>query len=472
MSDVTVVILAAGHGTRMKSDLIKVLHPVAGKPMLGHVVANARRAGFADIVVVVGFQQERVRAYLGDTVQYAVQAEQLGTGHAVMQAAPYINAQKGGHVLVLLGDNPFLGPEVLKRLLERHQQSGARATLLTARVRNPFGLGRVIREPGTNRVLRIVEEKDATEEERQITEIWPGVVIFRREGLTGLLNRLDNKNAQGEYYLPQAVEILVRDGEKVEAAMEAAEDEAIAPNNRVQLAEAEARIRRRILERHMLNGVTIIDPRSTFIDEDVEIGRDTTIWPFTFLQGKTVIGRDCKIGPSSTIVDSYIGDRSRVEQSVVESSTVGRDCRIGPMAHLRPGCELADRVEIGNYAELKMAKVASGVKCHHHSYLGDVTIGENANIGAGVITANYNGFEKFRTEIGAGAFIGTNVNLIAPISVGDGALIAAGSTVSANEIPANALVVERAEQAVRPGGAERLRDRYRARKERADRERV
>lgn len=464
MSDVTVVILAAGHGTRMKSDLIKVMHPIAGKPMIGHVVDNVRRAGLDDITVVVGYQQESIRAYLGDGVQYAVQNEQLGTGHAVLQAAPQIDARQGGHVLVVYGDNPFLGPDVISRLLARHRETGAAATLLTARVSNPFGLGRVLRDPATGRFVGTVEEKDATSEQRQINEIWTGVAVFRREGFTDLLRRLDNHNAQREYYLPQTVTFLLQDGALVEAALEATEEDALAPNNRVQLAEAEARFRWRILERHMLEGVTIIDPKSTFIDEDVQIGRDTTIWPFTFLQGKTVIGSGCKIGPGTTIVDSQVADGCRVEQSVVEQSVVGPNCRIGPMSHLRPGCELEADVEVGNYAEMKKAKVGRGVKCHHHSYLGDVTIGERANIGAGAITANYNGFEKFKTEIGAGAFIGTNVNLLAPAKVGDQALVAAGSTVG-REIPADALVVERADVTIKEGGAAKLRTRWRLRKE-------
>lgn len=465
MSDITVVILAAGHGTRMKSNLIKVLHPIAGKPMIGHVVDNAYRAGFDDVTLVVGYQQDRVRAYLRDRVKYAEQAQQLGTGHAVMQAAPFIDAKQGGHVLVMLGDNPFLGPDVISRLINRHRDSGAAATLLTALVSDPYGLGRVVRHPETNRFMRIVEEKDATPEEKQIKEIWTGVAVFQRDGFTDLLKRLDNHNAQGEYYLPQTVELLLKDQRQVEAAPEATEEDAIMPNNRVQLADAEARFRWRILERHMLNGVTIMDPKSTFIDEEVEIGRDTTVWPFTFIQGKTVIGSECKIGPSTTIVNSEIADGSRVEQSVVEESVVGPGCRIGPMAHLRPGCELAADVEIGNYAELKKSKVGPGVKCHHHSYLGDATIGAHANIGAGTITANYNGFEKFPTTIGERAFIGTNVNLVAPVSVGDGALVAAGSTVTVSQIPADALVVERAPVQIKEGTAARLKARYRAQKE-------
>lgn len=465
MSDVTVILLAAGHGTRMKSDLIKIMHPIAGKPMIGHAVDNVLKAGLDDIVVVVGYQQERIRAYLGDRVKYAVQSEQLGTGHAVLQAEEQIDARQGGHVLILYGDNPFIGPEIIQRLLERHTEANAAATLLTAEVADPGGLGRILREPGTGRFLGSVEYKDATPEQRQIREIWPGVALFRRDGFTSLLKRLDRNNAQREYYLPQAWEILLKEGELVQVALEAKEEDAIAPNDRVTLAQAEARFRRMINEQHMLNGVTIINPDATYIDEDVEIGRDTVIWPFTFIHGKTVIGRNCKIGPMSTIVSAAIGDGVTVEQSVVEESTVGPSCKIGPMAHLRPGCELEAEVEVGNYAEMKKAKVGRGVKCHHHSYLGDVTIGEKANIGAGAITANYNGVEKFKTEIGNEAFIGTNVNLIAPIKVGDGALVAAGSTVGPEkEIPAGALAVERAAQVIKEGYATKLKAKWRARK--------
>jgi len=465
MSDVTVILLAAGHGTRMKSDLIKVMHPIAGKPMVGHAVDNLRKAGLEDIVVVVGYQQEQIRSYLGDRVSYAVQTEQLGTGHAVAQASDYIDARQGGHVLILYGDNPFIGPAIIERLLQRHIESKAAATLLTAEVSNPGGLGRILRDPATGRFLRSVEFKDATPEQRQIKEIWPGVVVFKREGFTSLLKRLDRNNKQNEYYLPQAWEILVKEGQPVEVALEAREEDAIAPNDRVELARAEARFRREINERHMLAGVTIIDPNTTYIDEDVEIGRDTVIWPFTFIHGKSVIGSHCKIGPMSTLHDARIADHVKVEQSVVEESFVGPGCKIGPMAHLRPGCELEADVEVGNYAEMKKAKVGRGVKSHHHSYLGDVTIGEKTNIGAGVITANYNGFEKSKTAIGREAFIGTNVNLIAPLTVGDGALIAAGSSVGPDKvIPADALVVERAAQVIKDGYAAKLKARWRARK--------
>ncbi|MBP2019901.1 bifunctional UDP-N-acetylglucosamine pyrophosphorylase/glucosamine-1-phosphate N-acetyltransferase [Symbiobacterium terraclitae] len=469
MSDVTAVLLAAGNGTRMKSDLVKVMHPIAGKPMIGHIVDNVRRAGLDDIILVVGYQQERIRAYLGDSVRYAVQAEQLGTGHAVQQAAPLIDEAEGGHVLIMYGDNPFIGPELIQRLIRAHVDAGAAATLLTAEVSNPGMLGRILRDPATGAFLGSVEYKDATPEQRQIREIWPGIVIFRRQGFTSLLGRLDRNNAQREYYLPQAWEILLREGEKVQALLAATEAEALAPNDRVEWARAEAQLRRMINERHMRAGVTIINPDATYIDAEVEIGRDTVIWPFTFLQGRTRIGRNCTIGPMSTIVASTVDDGCVVQQSVVEESYVGPGCRIGPMAHLRPGCELEGEVEVGNYAELKKAKVGRGVKCHHHSYLGDATIGARANIGAGTITANYNGVEKFRTEIGEGAFIGTNVNLIAPISVGDGALVAAGSTVGPRvEIPADALVVERAPVVVKEGRVAKLKAAWRARKEKRE----
>jgi len=469
MSDITAVLLAAGHGTRMKSDLIKVMHPIAGKPMIGHIVDNMSRAGLDDIVVVVGYQQERIRAYLGDRVRYVVQAEQLGTGHAVQQAAPLIDEKAGGHVLIMYGDNPFIGPELIQRLVRQHVEAEADATLLTAEVADPGSLGRIVRDPATGRFLGTVEYKDATPEQQQIKEIWPGVVLFRREGFTGLLSRLDRNNAQREYYLPQAWEILLHEGKKVQVALEATEEEALAPNDRVQMAQAEARFRRLINERHMRNGVTIINPDATYIDEEVEIGRDTVVWPFTFIRGQTKIGQNCQIGPMSTIMASTVGDGSIVEQSVVEESRVGLACRIGPMAHLRPGCELEGEVEVGNYAEMKKAKVGRGVKCHHHSYLGDATIGEKTNIGAGTITANYNGIEKFKTEIGKGAFIGTNVNLIAPISVGDGALVAAGSTVGPRaQIPADALVVERAQAVVKEGRVARLKESWRQRKQKRE----
>lgn len=454
MEPVTGVVLAAGAGSRMKSDLIKILHPVAGRPMVSHVVANARKVGVEEIIVVVGAQHEQVRACLGDSVQYVQQGKPMGTGHAVLQAAPLFHGEDG-HVLVLFGDNLFIGPDVIQRLMDRHLTTGARATLLTARVSNPFGLGRILRDEQGN-CVGMVEERDATPEQRLINEIWPGMIVFQRKGLRELLGRLDNNNAQGEYYLPQAVTLLLQDGERVEIACEATEEDVLAPNDRVQLAEAEALARRRIAHRLMLSGVTIVDPATTYIDDDVEIARDTTIWPFTFIRGRTVIGSGCTIGPNATIDASQIADGVTVNQSIVEASQVGPGCRIGPYAHLRPGCELEADVEVGNYAEMKKAKVARGVKMHHHGYLGDVSVGEGVNIGAGVITSNYDGVSKWPTVIGAGAFIGTNANLVAPITVGADGFVAAGSTVN-RDIPAGSLAIARPRQENKDGYVERLR---------------
>lgn len=454
MESVTGVVLAAGGGTRMKSDLIKVLHPVAGRPMVSHVIENARKVGVEEIVVVVGPQHEKVRACLGESVQYVQQEQPLGTGHAVLQAAPLFDGEEG-HVLVLFGDNLFIGPDVIQRLLDRHFATGARATLLTARVSNPFGLGRVLRDEQGN-CVGMVEEKDATPEQKLVNEIWPGMIIFQRKGLRELLGQLDNHNAQNEYYLPQTVPLLLRAGERVEIACEATEEDVLAPNDRVQLAQAEALARRRVARRLMLSGVTIVDPDTTYIDAEVEIGRDTTIWPFTFIRGRSVIGSGCTIGPNATIESSHIADGVKVDQSVVEQSQVGPGCRVGPYAHLRPGCELEADVEVGNYAEMKKAKVARGVKMHHHGYLGDVTVGEGVNIGAGVITSNYDGVNKWPTVIEAGAFIGTNANLVAPITVQENGFVAAGSTVN-RDVPAGALAIARARQENKEGYVERLR---------------
>lgn len=454
METVTGVVLAAGGGTRMKSDLIKVLHPVAGRPMVSHVVTNARKVGVEEIVVVVGPQHEKVRACLGDSVRYVQQGRPLGTGHAVLEAAPVFDGEDG-HVLVLFADNLFIGPEVIQRLIDRHLTTGARATLLTAKVSNPFGLGRVLRDEQGN-CVGMVEEKDATPAQKLVNEIWPGMIMFRRKGLRELLGRLDNNNAQREYYLPQAVTLLLQDGEKVEIACEATEEDVLAPNDRVQLAQAEALARKRIAQRLMLSGVTMIDPSTTYIDDEVEIGRDTTIWPFTFIRGRTVIGSGCTIGPNATVDSADIADGVTVDQSVVESSRVGPGCRIGPYAHLRAGCDLEADVEVGNYAEMKKAKVARGVKMHHHGYLGDVTVGEQVNIGAGAITSNYDGVSKWPTVIEAGAFVGTNANLVAPITVGASGFVAAGSTVN-RDVPAGALAIARARQENKEGYVERLR---------------
>lgn len=459
MTEVTAVILAAGHGTRMKSNLIKVLHPIGGKPMLGHVIDNVKNAGIGRLVAVVGYQAERVKAAFGPELEYALQTQQLGTGHALLQAEETL-ADAEGDLLLLYGDNPFVGPEIFQGLIEAHRASGAAATVLTAEVADPTGLGRVVRSADGG-VAQIVEEKDASPEERQIKEINTGIYCFKLRlgavGLFDLLRQIEPNNAQGEYYLTDLVAILNKRGERVGAYRWGEEESFLAPNTRKQFAEAEALLRRRTLERLMSEGVHLIDPETTYVDAEAQIGRDTVLYPFTFIMGKTVIGEGCQIGPQSRIVSSQLADGCVVTESVIEESQLGEGCRVGPFAHLRPGCRLGREVEVGNYAELKKAVVGDGVKCHHHSYLGDVTIGAKTNIGAGVITSNYDGQKKWPTEIGKGAFIGTNVNLVAPIKIGDGAFVAAGSTVN-RDVEADALAIARSRQENKAGYAVRLRN--------------
>ncbi len=460
MQTVVAAVLAAGQGTRMKSDLLKVLHPVAGKPMVGHVVEAAQAAGMQDVIVVVGYQGDRVRAALGDRVRYAEQAEQLGTGHAVMQAAPLLQGVEG-HLLILYGDNTLLRPETIKGLMERHVSAGAAATTLTAVMLDPRGLGRIIRD-GRGRYLRTVEEKDATPEQKAINEVMSGIFCFRLPLLFDLLARLRADNVQKEYYLTDVLGLLVQDGQTVEVEVASDWRDVIGPNNRRQLAAAEAIMRERILDRLMDDGVSVIDPASTFVHAGVRVGRDTILAPFTFLEGDTVVGEGCRIGPSSRIVDSRIGNGAAVTESIIEKSAVGDGARVGPFSHLRPGSDIGPQVEVGNFAETKGATLGPRTKAHHHCYLGDVVIGEGANIGAGVVTVNYNGVEKHRTVIGDRAFIGCNVNMLAPLTVGDGAYVAAGSTVD-QDVPADALAVARTRQVNKEGYVPRLRARYEAR---------
>lgn len=472
--ELTAVILAAGYGKRMKSRLVKVMHPVGGKPMVGHIVSAARAAGAGRIIVVVGHGAEQVRSYLGDTVEYALQAEQLGTGHALMQAEGLV-AGATGNLLVLNGDCPLMSSETLKSLVSEHVSHGQAATVLAAVAPDPTGLGRILRAPdGT--LARIVEHKDATEAERAIREINAGIYCFRLQGITDrqgqphtlfeLLRTLKQANAQGEYYLTDIVATLADLGQRVAVATTDDAESVLGINDRRQLAQAEAALRQRILEHWMDEGVTILDPQTTYIDADVHIGKDTTVYPFTFVRGATTIGEGCSIGPHTSVLACRVGDGVHIEQSVVEESTIGDGCRIGPYAHLRPNCVLGKDVEVGNYAELKKTRLGDGSKCHHHSYLGDAVVGANANIGAGVITCNYDGVAKHVTHIGDSAFIGTNVNLVAPISVGNNGYVAAGSTVT-RDVPADALAISRSPQENKEGRARVLIDRARRRKQQA-----
>lgn len=443
MSNRYAVILAAGQGTRMKSKLYKVLHPVCGKPMVQHVVDQVNKLETGEIVTIIGHGAEKVKAQLGNESLYALQEQQLGTAHAVMQAREMLEG-KEGVTLVVCGDTPLIKAETMEALFKQHVETKAKATVLTARIENPTGYGRIIRnEDGF--VEKIVEHKDASEQERQINEINTGTYCFDNIALFEALKNVSNENVQGEYYLPDVIEILKKQGEIVTAYQTDDLDETLGVNDRVALAEAERIMRARINEVHMRNGVSIIDPQNTYIESDVVIGADTTILPGTMLKGNTIIGADCTIGPHSEIVSCQIGDGTVIRQSVAHNSQIGSKVNIGPFAHIRPESSIDDDVKIGNFVEIKKAVFGKGSKASHLSYIGDAEVGRDVNIGCGSITVNYDGKNKFLTKIEDEVFIGCNSNLVAPVTIGKGAYVAAGSTIT-KDVPGNALSIARAHQ--------------------------
>ncbi|WP_425355427.1 bifunctional UDP-N-acetylglucosamine diphosphorylase/glucosamine-1-phosphate N-acetyltransferase GlmU [Saccharibacillus sacchari] len=456
------IVLAAGKGKRMKSKLYKVLHPVCGKPMVGHVVNTVRLTNSERTVVIVGHGAEDVQAYLGDQAEYALQAEQLGTGHAVQQAEELLGKEEGTTILIC-GDTPLVRAETIEAMIALHEGEGAAATILTAVPEDPTGLGRIIRgEDGG--VLRIVEQKDCTPEEAAVNEINTGTYCFDNRKLFDALSRVTNNNAQGEYYITDVIGILRGDGEKIAAYATRDLDESIGVNDRVVLSQAEAAMRERIVREHMLGGVTVIDPSSTYIGADVTIGSDTVLYPGTVITGQTTIGEDCKIGPNSEIENAVIGNGTAVSHSVVRDSKVGDHVSVGPFAHLRPGASLAEGVKVGNFVEVKNAEIGQDSKVSHLSYVGDAKVGSRVNIGCGAITVNYDGFNKSLTEIEDDAFVGSNVNLIAPVHVGQGAYVVAGSTIT-KQVPAGDLAIGRARQENKPGYADKIKARAKAKKE-------
>ena len=428
--------MAAGQGTRMRSALPKVLHPVAGRPMVRHVVDAAREAGVTRCVVVVGHGAEQVRAALGGGVLYAEQPERLGTGDAVRRARAAADGVR--RLLVLNGDAALVTGDMLRLLMDRHVSSGAALTLLTARVADPAGLGRVVRGPDGG-VARVVEDPEAGDEARTLDEVNTGLYCFDAAWLWAHLPRLE-RSAGGEYYLTDLVGLAVAEGAPVQAVPAPGDFDPVGINDRVQLARAEAALRRRFCERLMRDGVTIIDPATTYVEAGVQAGRDTVIYPNTHLQGETRIGQGCHIGPNSVVRDSTVGDRCRIEASYVEGSTLEPDVLVGPFSHVRPGSYLESGVHLGNYAEVKNSRIGAGTQQHHFSYVGDAQVGRDVNIGAGTITCNYDGREKHRTVIGDRAFIGSDTMLIAPVRVGDGASTGAGSVVN-RDVPADSLAV-------------------------------
>lgn len=440
--DSIAIILAAGQGTRMKSKLPKVLHKVAGKPMLGHVLDTLKTAGIKRQIVVLGHGAELIEEWLPQGIAVVYQREQLGTGHAVLQAKELLK-DTTGKVMIVCGDTPLLQASTLKGLLNKHINTNAQVTILTADIANPQGYGRIIRE--NNQVKAVVEEKDATNEEKVVTEINTGSYCFNSQFLQDYLGKLTNNNAQGEYYLTDLIKLAKDANLKVEAFLLEDIRESLGINNRIQLAEAEKILKARVLEKLMLAGVTIVDPQSTYIEDTVEIGPDTIIYPGTILEGRTLVGEDCLIGPGVRMVDSVIGNNCKVQNAVLLESTAKNNCKIGPFAYLRPGAILEDNVKVGDFVEIKKSVIGKGSKVPHLSYVGDAFIGEKVNIGCGTITCNYDGKNKYTTNVEDGAFIGSNTNLIAPVTVGKNAFIGAGSTIN-QDVPENALAIAREKQ--------------------------
>ena len=456
MHELGIILLAAGQGTRMKSDLPKVLHSLGGKALFLHALETAQRLGPERVAVVVGHGADAVRqAYNGNGVAWAIQDKQLGTGHAVLCAQEAFNGF-AGEVVILSGDVPLIQENTLRAMIERHRRRNAAATLLTAVLEDPKGYGRILRDDQSN-LTGIVEEKDASEAQRKICEVNAGVYVASAPYLFAALSSVKNNNQQGEYYLPDIVAVGLDQGLTIETVTAEDPREMMGVNSREELAFMEKNLRQSINKKWLLAGVTLKDPDTTYIDEGVTIGKDTVIGPNTQLRGKTIIGERCQIDGSAFLTDAEIGDEVHLRFSVVMTGCrVERGAIIGPFAHLRPGTDLGPNVHIGNFVEAKEAKLGEGTKANHLSYLGDVTIGRDTNIGAGTITCNYDGFHKYKTNIGDRVQVGSDTTLVAPISLGDDVYVATASTVR-HDIPAGALVYNPREERVREGWTEQKR---------------
>jgi bifunctional UDP-N-acetylglucosamine pyrophosphorylase/glucosamine-1-phosphate N-acetyltransferase len=444
MPNLAVVIMAAGKGTRMKSKLPKVLHKIAGKPLIEHVLGVVQQVGGERPLVILGHGREIIEEQIKDRCQVVVQSEQLGTGHAVMQAVPFLDDKDD--VIILSADQPLLTADTLQGLIGLHRNNEAVATVLTAELTQPFGYGRVVKKEQD--LERIVEEKDATAEERQIREINTGTYCFQAGKLKKALRQITPQNAQGEYYLTDVFNIFLAQGAKVLIYCTPDSNEALGINSRSQLAEAEKICQERLREYWMANGVTIIDPASTFIEAEVELAADVILEPYTILKGQTKISADALIGPQVLLESCLCGPGCEISFTVAREAVLGEKCKVGPFAYLRPGTHLEPNVKVGDFVEIKKSHVGTGSKIPHLSYIGDAQIGKAVNVGAGTITCNYDGTSKWPTTIGDHAFIGSNTNLVAPVEIGEGAVTGAGSTIT-KDVPAQALAVERSKQIIR-----------------------
>ncbi|MBP3886747.1 MAG: bifunctional UDP-N-acetylglucosamine diphosphorylase/glucosamine-1-phosphate N-acetyltransferase GlmU [Cellulosilyticum sp.] len=436
------LVLAAGQGTRMKSNGSKVLHKVLGKSLVEYPIIAAKGVGVEEICLIVGHKAEDVKAALGERVSYALQKEQLGTGHAVMQALDFM--EDADEVIVLCGDTPLITKETLQTMLDFHREKQNAITVLSTLMEDPTGYGRIVRDANGN-LLKIVEQKDATEEEKAINEINGGIYTFDGKLLKYALSKLDNNNVQNEYYLTDTIEILLNEGKRVDAIAIEASDDIAGVNSRIQLAGVTQVMKERINEKHMANGVTLVDPANTYIESDVVIGKDTIIEPGCMLQGNTVIGENCRIGYNSKLTNMTIKDNVDIEVSVLTDSFVDEGTHVGPFAYVRPNSHIGKNIKVGDFVEIKNANIGDGTKISHLTYIGDADVGEGVNFGCGTVVVNYDGQKKHRTTIGNHAFIGCNTNLVSPVVVEDNAYTAAGSTIT-RTVPENSLGIARAKQ--------------------------
>ncbi len=446
------IILAAGEGTRMKSNIPKVLHNVCGKPILSYIIDASKKANIDKNYVIVGHGGDKVKEKLGeDNIIFKNQPvgkdHPYGTGYAVMQAIDHI--EDNSNVIILCGDTPLITDRTVKKLITYHKENQCDGTVLTAILDNPSGYGRIVRDKNNN-LLKIVEDKDATDEEKAIREINSGIYCINGKLLKYALGKIDNKNAQGEYYITDVITILKEEGRKIGAYIIDDSKEIHGVNSRVQLAFCEKIMRSRINQRHMLEGVTIIDPENTYIEDGVSIGKDSIIYPGAIITGDTVIGENCVIGQNSRIENCKIENKVEIYSSTIEESIIGDGCIIGPYAHMRPNSILGKNIRLGNFVEVKNSSLGDGTKAAHLAYIGDADIRKNVNIGCGVIFVNYDGNSKSRTLVEDDSFIGSNSNLIAPVVVRQRGYIAAGSTIT-DEVGEGCLSIARARQVNKDG---------------------
>lgn len=453
MENIKAIILAAGSGSRMKSNKPKVIHEILGKPIISYVIEAAKEVGIDDICVIVGHESEQVKAAITSEVTYVEQKQQLGTGHAVIQAVDFIG--ESGKTLVLFGDTPLITGETLKRLINNSGTANSSVTVLSSYVDNPTGYGRIVRND-KGLFLKSVEHKDATKEEQQINEINSGMYCFDSKQLKEALSLLNNDNVQGEYYLPDILPIIMSKGNHIEVFRTNNSDEILGINTKIQLAQSIKIMQNRINNQHMLNGVTIINPENTYISKAVTIGQDTEIYPNTFIEGNTVIGNNCVIGPNTKLVDTKLDDHIKVEQSTVLMSSIGSDTLVGPYAYIRPNSHIGQKIKIGDFVEIKNSTIGDGTKVAHLTYIGDADVGKRVNFGCGTVIVNYDGKKKYRTTIEDDAFIGCNTNLVSPVIVHQKAYTAAGSTIT-EDVPESGLSIARSRQVNIEGWVKRKR---------------